>query len=168
MFSPPALITSAHLVRDFDCGSVALNEFLVKYAMANTSAGIARTYVATLVQEPVVIGYFSIAAGSIERDGVPERVARGTPRHPIPVALLARLAVDSKYQGQKLGEGLLKHALLKILEASKSIGLCAVLVHAKDQRAADFYARYGFVPSPTTPFHLMLLLKDVVKTIEAG
>ena len=168
MFSPPALITSAHVVRDFDCGSAALNEFLVKYALANTSAGTARTFVTTLAEQPVVIGYFSIAAGSIERESVPERVARGTPRHPIPVALLARLAVDSKYQGQKLGEGLLKHALLKILEASKSIGLRAVLVHAKDQRAADFYAKYGFTPSPTNSFHLMLLMKDVVQTIEAS
>jgi GNAT superfamily N-acetyltransferase len=167
MFSAPTLITGAHDVRSFDCGNTALNEFLIKHALANTSAGLARTFVTTPVDQPVVIGYFSIAAGSVERENVPERVAKGTPRHPIPVALLARLAVDSKYQGQKLGEGLLKHALLKILEASKTIGLRAVLVHAKNQRAADFYAKYGFVPSPTNSFHLMLLLKDVSKTIKA-
>jgi GNAT superfamily N-acetyltransferase len=166
MFSAPAPITSAHDVADFDCGHSALNEFLVKYALANTSAGLARTYVVTLVHQPAVVGYFSIAAGSVEKENVPGRVAKGTPRHPIPVALLARLAVDLKYQGQGLGKGLLQQALVKILDASRTIGIRAVLVHAKNQRAADFYSQYGFTPSPTNPFHMMLMLKDVIKTIE--
>jgi GNAT superfamily N-acetyltransferase len=166
MFSHPTLITSAHEVRSFDCGNTALNEFLIKHALVNTSAGIARTFVTTLTNQPAVVGYFSIAAGSVEKETVPERVAKGTPQHPIPIALLARLAVDLKFQGQKLGQGLLKHALLKILEASSTIGIRAVLVHAKDRRAADFYAKYGFVPSPVNSLHLMLMLKDVLKTIE--
>ena len=167
MFSPPALITSAHVVRTFDCGNTALNEFLIKYALTNASAGIARTYVTTPVNQPAVVGYFSIAAGSVERATVPERVAKGTPQHPIPVALLARLAVDLKFQGQKIGPGLLKQALLKILEASRVIGIRAVLVHAKNQRAADFYAKYGFAPSPINSFHMMLLMKDVIKSVES-
>ena len=128
MFSPPALITSCHDVRNFDCGNTALNEFLTKYALSNTSAGIARTYVTTPLDQLTVVGYFSIAAGSVERATVPKRVAKGTPQHPIPVALLARLAVDSKFQGQKIGPGLLKQAMLKILEASRIIGIRAVLV----------------------------------------
>ena len=167
MFSPPALITSSHDVRNFDCGNTALNEFLIKYALSNTSAGIARTYVTTPVDQPTVAGYFSIAAGSVERATVPERVAKGTPQHPIPVALLARLAVDLKFQGQKIGPGLLKHALLKILEASRVIGIRAVLVHAKNQRGADFYAKYGFIPSPIDSFHMMLMMKDVIKSVES-
>ena|SRR5579864_7079355 len=167
MFSPPALINSAHEVRNFDCGHTALNDFLIKYALANTSAGIARTYVTTPTSESVVVGYFSIAAGSVERAMVPERVAKGTPQHPIPVALLARLAVDLRFQGQKIGPGLLKHALLKILDASRVIGIRAVVVHAKDQRAAGFYAKYGFVPAPANSFHMMLLMKDVIKTVES-
>ena len=77
--------------------------------------------------------------------------------------LLARLAVDLNYQGQKVGEGLLKEALLKILEASSIIGVRAVLVHAKNQKAADFYAKYGFVPSPFDSFHMLLILKDIAK-----
>jgi GNAT superfamily N-acetyltransferase len=165
MFSPPALITTAHNVRNFDCGNHALNEFLIKYALADTSAGLARTFVTTLVNQPDVAGYFSIAAGSVERENVPERVAKGTPLHPIPVALLARLAVDSRYQGRRLGSGLLKHALLKMVKAAGVIGIRAILVHAKDQRAADFYAKFGFAPSPTNSFHLMLLMKDVTRTI---
>lgn len=167
MFSTPTIITGEHDVRDFDCGHTALNDFLVKYALTNTRAGLARTFVTTLERQTVVIGYFSISAGSVERDTVPDRVAKGVSRHPIPIALLARLAVDLKYQGQGLGHGLLKHALLKILDASRTIGIRAVLVQAKNQRAADWYARYGFVPAPTNPFHLLLILKDVIKTIDA-
>ena len=167
MFSPPALITGSHDVRGFDCGNAALNEFVIKYALANTSAGMARTYVTVPIERPVVVGYFSIAAGSVERARVPERVAKGTPQHSIPVALLARLAVDLRFQGQGIGPGMLKHALLKILEASRVIAIRAVLVHAKNQRAAGFYAKYGFVPSPVNSFHMMLLMKDVIKTVES-
>ena len=126
---------------------------------------MARTFVATPLDQPVVAGYFSIAAGSVERENVPERVAKGTPRHPLPVALLARLAVDTKYQGQKLGQGLLKHALLKMYEASQTIGIRAILVHAKDERAANFYLKFGFVPSPTNSFHLLLMVKDIAKIL---
>jgi GNAT superfamily N-acetyltransferase len=165
MFSKPAIITSAHDVRNFDCGNAALNEFLIKYALANTSAGLARTFVTTPLDQANVVGYFSLAAGSVERESAPDRVVKGTPRQPIPVVLLARLAVDLRYQGQRVGDGLLKHALLKIVEASHAIGIRAVLVHAKDQKAVDFYSRYGFVPSPSNPFHLMLILKDLVKIV---
>lgn len=167
MFSSPALITGAHNVQKFDCGNTALNDFLVKFALTNTNAGLARTFVTTLEQQSEVIGCFSLSAGSIERDHVPARVAKGTPCHPIPIALLARLAVDLKFQEQGLGHGLLKHALLKILEASRTIGIRAVLVHANNQQAVDFYAKYGFAPSPTNSFHMMLMLKDINKTIAA-
>ena len=92
---------------------------------------------------------------------------KGTPKHAIPVVLLARLAVDLSYQGQKVGEGLLKEALLKILAASSIIGVRAVLVHAKDQKAAAFYAKYGFVSSPLDSFHMMLILKDIAKVVGA-
>lgn len=167
MFSKPAPITSTHDVKNFDCGNTALNEFLVKYAVANAAAGLARTFVATIKEQPAVIGYFSIAAGSVERETAPARVAKGTPKHSIPVVLLARLAVDLNYQGQKVGEGLLKEALLKILAASSIIGVRAVLVHAKDQKASAFYAKYGFVSSPLDSFHMMLILKDVAKIVGA-
>jgi GNAT superfamily N-acetyltransferase len=163
MFSKPAPITIAHDVKRFDCGNAALNEFLVKYAVANAAAGLARTFVTTIQDQPTVIGYFSIAAGSVERETAPERVAKGTPKHAIPAVLLARLAVDLNYQGQKVGSALLKEALLKTLEASSIIGVRAVLVHAKNQPAADFYAKYGFVPSPVDSFHMMLILKDIAK-----
>jgi GNAT superfamily N-acetyltransferase len=165
MFSAPAPITSEHDVAQFDCGSEALNEFLARYALLNASAGIARTFVTTLEGQAIVVGYFSLAAGSVEPAQAPPRIAKGVPRHPIPVILLARLAVDRKYQGQKLGQGLLKQALLKSVEASRIIGARAILVHAKDQKAADFYARFGFVPSPSNPFHMLLIFKDVTRIL---
>jgi predicted N-acetyltransferase YhbS len=167
MFSKPAPITAAHEVKGFDCGNTALNEFLHKYALASAAAGLARTFVATIKDQPTVIGYFSIAAGAVEREAATERVAKGTPKHAIPVVLLARLAVDLRYKGQRVGEGLLKEALLKILEASSIIGVRCVLVHAKDQKAASFYAKYGFVPSPSNSFHMILILKDIAKIVSA-
>jgi GNAT superfamily N-acetyltransferase len=160
MLPPPVVINSVHDLKNFDCGNPALNEFLVKYALTNTSAGVARTYVATSPASTSVIGYYSIATGSIERDNSTTRVAKGIPRHPVPVALIARLAVDRQYQGKGIGEGMLKHAIQQILGASSIIGIRAILVHAKNQQAADFYKKYDFHPSPTNDLHLMMLIKD--------
>jgi predicted N-acetyltransferase YhbS len=94
-------------------------------------------------------------------------VAKGIPNHPVPVVLLARLAVDRRFQGRGVGKGLLRDALLRSLAAAEVVGIRAVLVHAKDQHAADFYGQFGFAPSPTDPLHLMLLMKDLRRTIQA-
>ena len=169
MFSSPAVITSHHDVRNFDCGNTALNEFLAKFALTNSGAGIARTYVVTLTNQPAVVGLLSrLPQGRWKVEAAPDRVAKGTPRHPIPVALLARLAVDSKYQKQGLGESMLKHALLQIVNASNSLGIRAVLVHAKNETAANFYLKHGFEVSPVNSLQLMLMLKDIKKSIESA
>ncbi|PWU11693.1 MAG: GNAT family N-acetyltransferase [Verrucomicrobia bacterium] len=165
-FAPPALIAVTHQVETFDCGVESLNLYLNRFALMNTTAGIARTYVSTPEGELVVVGYYSLAAGSVERAAVPERIAKGIPQHPVPVVLLARLAVDRHCHGRGLGKGLLRDALQRALAAANVIGVRAVLVHAKDQKAASFYGRYGFVPSPTDPLHLMLLMKDLRRTLE--
>jgi len=165
MFPSPITIANEHDLSAFDCGKTALNEFLVKYALTNNNAGIARTYVVTLPNQPSVIAYYSIAAGSVEREKASDRAAKGVPRSPVPVALIARLAVDLKCQRKGLGAGMLKHALQQILNASNTIGIRAVLVHAKDDEAAKFYRGYGFEPTPVNALHLMLLLKDVKKTL---
>jgi predicted N-acetyltransferase YhbS len=104
----------------------------------------------------------------VEKAGVPERIAKGIPNHPVPVVLLARLAIDHRFQHQGLGKGLLRDALLRTLSAAETIGIRALLVHAKDGAAASFYARHGFTPSPTHPLHLMLLMKDIRCTLRAG
>lgn len=163
-FLPPALITAEHRTESFDCGHQSLNAYLSRFALMNTAAGVARTYVTTRTGEMSVIGYYSLAAGSVEKATTSPRIAKGVPNHPIPVVLLARLAVDASMQGRGLGKGLLRDALLRCYAAAEVIGIRAVLVHAKDEHAATFYIKYGFVPSPTDSLHLMLLMKDLRQT----
>jgi GNAT superfamily N-acetyltransferase len=160
-FRPPELLTVQHDIQAFNCGSTQLNNYLQRFALSNNAAGSARTYVCCSEGSVAVIGYYSLCAGSIEKASSPERVGKGMPNHPIPVVLLARLAVDQRQQGKGIGQGLLKDALIRCLNAADAIGIRAVLVHAKDSQAAAFYSRFGFVPSPTDPLHLMLLLKDI-------
>ena len=165
-FSTPALITAQHQVDSFDCGKESLNLYLKRFALTNTAAGIARTFVTTPAGDLSVAGYYSLAAGSVERARAPERVVKGTPNHPVPVILLARLAIDRRFQQVGLGKALLRDGLLRALSAAELVGVRAILVHAKDSEAANFYARFGFIPSPTDPLHLMLLLKDLRRTVE--
>jgi GNAT superfamily N-acetyltransferase len=95
----------------------------------------------------------------------PDRIKKGLARHPIPVMILARLAVDQKYQGMNIGRGLLKDAIRRTLQASEYAGIRAIFVYAKDDKARKFYEHYGFEPSPVDPFKLMLLVKDARKTL---
>lgn len=161
--SSPAAIERGHDLSAFDCGSAALNDYLRKHALANHLSESARTYVARRGNR--VVGYYSLAAGAVSPEQVPERVKKGLARHPVPVILLARLAVDRTEQGKGLGKGLLKDALLRAAQAADLIGCRAVLVHAKDEAAKAFYAQFDFDPSPTDPLHLFLLMKDVRKYV---
>lgn len=108
-----------------------------------------------------------MAPGSVTLEEAPSRVAKGLARRPIPIILLARLAVDRTAQGSGLGKALLRDALLRIVQAADSIGGRAVLVHAKHDRAKAFHEPFGFEPSPIDQFHLFLLLKDLKKTLAA-
>ena len=164
-FGAPERITAEHSVSDFNCGKEALNLYLKRFALTNTAAGSARTFVVCLADTQRVAGYYSLAAGSVELAQVPGRVAKGLPKHPVPVVLLARLAVDCSFHGQGLGKELLRDALLRSLAAADKIGIRAVLVHAKDEEAARFYTYCGFSPSPTDPLHLLLLIKDLRQTL---
>ncbi len=166
-FLPPALLTAEHQVEGFDCGRESLNQYLRRFALTNTAAGTARTYVTTSSEGAVVVGYYSLAAGSVEKAAVPDRIAKGVPNHPIPVILLARLAVDRRFQGKGIGKGLLRDALVRALAAAEVVGVRAILVHAKDEQAARFYAQFGFAPSLTDPLHLMVLIKDLRRTLQA-
>lgn len=159
----PVPLAREHSHDDFDCGSASLNDYLKRYAWPDQRAGAARTYVA--IQAGRIAGYYTLAYGSVEHESAPTRVQKGLARHPIPVIVLARLAVDRMFQKRGIGKGLLKDALLRTLQAAEIAGLRAVLVHAKDDDARRFYIRFGFEPSPTDRFHLMLLLKDVRKAV---
>ncbi len=157
--SSPVPLEPTHDLSAFDCGAPALNEYLKKYALVNHQNQSARTYVAR--RGEAVVGYYTLAAGSVSREDTPARVAKGLARHPVPIILLARLAVDRAEQGKGLGAGLLKDALLRAVRAADIIGCQAVLVHAKDETARAFYQRFGFEPSPVNELHLYLLMKDL-------
>ena len=148
-----------HAVDAFDCGKEALNRFLQRHALQSQQASALQTYVA--VQNDVVVGYYTLVVGQVEYDGAPERLVKGLARHPVPIMLLARLAVSASRHGQKLGQGLLKDAMLRTLQAADIAGIRAFAVHAKDDEARAFYVRFNFIPSPTDARHLFLLLKDV-------
>lgn len=155
----PVPIEAGHDLSAFDCGATALNDYLRKYAFQNQQSHAARTYVATRGQR--VVGYYTLAAGSVRHEEPPPRVIKGLAKHPVPIILLARLAVDRTEQGKGLGAGLLKDALLRASQAADVIGCRAVLVHAKDGTAKAFYQRFGFDPSPVDELHLYLLMKDI-------
>jgi GNAT superfamily N-acetyltransferase len=154
-----------HPIEDFDCGQEELNRYLRRYAWANPQAGAAQTYVG-LVGE-VVVGYHTLAVGHVTREEAPERLTKGLARHPVPIMLLARLAVDRRWQGQGVGKALLRDAMLRTLQAADIAGIRAFAVHAKDEGARRFYEKFDFVPSPTDPMHLFVLLKDVRRIISA-
>ena len=127
--------------------------------MANQRADSSRTYVAC--QGSTVLAYYSLAAGSAERADAPLRVGKGLARYPIPVMILARLAVDRAWQGRGLGKTPGKDALLRTEKAADIAGIRALLVHAKDEVARAWYDALGFEPSPTNPCHLFMLMKDL-------
>jgi len=154
-----------HLLDRFDCGKEDLNRFLKRQAWNSQQANSAQTYV--LAKDLLVLGYYSLAAGSISHDKAPERIKKGLARHPIPVVLLARLAVDVSIHGKGVGSALLKDALLRTAHAADTIGARALLVHAKDDSARAFYEHFTFDASPSDPYHLLLIMKDL-KRIIAG
>lgn len=157
--SGPEPLTAAHDVSNFDCRQHDLTVWLRRYAHQNQQAGAARVYV--VHRSGRVVGYYALAAGSVEPEDAPERVKKGLARHPLPVILLARLAVDVSERGQGLGAALLKDALSRSSSAADEIGARAVLVHAKNDEAQAFYRRFDFESSPTDPLHLFLLMKDL-------
>lgn len=167
-FQPPQPISAAHRTELFDCGSAPLNNFLQLHALTNSQSGNSRTFVVAGDQNRVV-GYYTLAATSIEHEAAPSRVTRGQPRYPIPAILMARFAVDKTQQGQGLGRALFRDALLRSLNITDELGARAFVVDAKDAAAARFYAKFGMMSPPETPAssaqRLYLLFKDVKKIL---
>jgi GNAT superfamily N-acetyltransferase len=148
-----------HPIDRFDCGKEPLNRYLVRYALQNQSAGASQTYIA--LEGANVVGYYTLVVGEVAHAVAAERMKKGLARHPVPVMVLARLAVAVGQQGKGVGAGLLKDALVRTLRAADIAGIRAFVVHAKDDDARSFYARHDFSASPTDPHHLFVLLKDV-------
>lgn len=152
-------LTASDAVDSFDCGHAALNQFLQRYALPSQKANSAQTYVCCQGQS--VVGFYSLAVGSVQPAQAPPRVMKGLARHPVPVMILARLAVNMAHQRQGLGQALLKDALLRTAQAADIAGIRCLLVHAKDDTARQWYASWEFEPSPSDPYHLFLMLKDL-------
>jgi GNAT superfamily N-acetyltransferase len=148
-----------HAVDAFDCGEEALNRFLIRNALQSQQANASRTYVA--LSDARVVGYYTLVVGEVAYADAPERLRKGLARHPVPIMLIARLAVGADMQGKGIGAGLLKDALLRTLQAADIAGIRAVAVHAKNDAARTFYEHYEFASSPTDPLHLFVLLKDL-------
>lgn len=158
-YEPIRKLVDADMVDAFDCGHKALNQYLQRFALSSQKAHGAQTYVCTCAGVPV--GYYSLVVGSVEPASAPARVSRGMPKHPVPVMVLARLAVDLHHQRAGLGKALLKDALMRTAQAADIAGIRAVLVHAKDDAARNWYLQWEFESSATDPFHLFLLMKDL-------
>jgi len=149
----PRLLEAEDDATQFDCGVAALNDWLRKRALVNHLSGASRSYIATTGRR--IVAFYCLSAGAIQHAAVPGNIRRNMPE-PIPVIVMGRLAVDVNFQGRGLGPALLLHALETTRELSKAAGIRALLVHAKDKTAANFYKRFGFVPSPLDPLTLMV------------
>ena len=141
-----------HPVDGFASGSADLDRFLTRYALTSQQANASQTYLA--LDDADVVGFYTLVVGEVAFADAPERVTKGIARHPVPIMLLARLAVASTRQGGGIGAGLLKDAMLRTLQAADIAGIRAFAVHAKNDQARRFYAHMGFMPSPTDPLHL--------------
>jgi GNAT superfamily N-acetyltransferase len=150
-----------HAVETFTCGDAALDRFLQRFALLNQQANASQTYVALDHQQ--IVGFYTLVVGEVAYEAAAGRLAKGLTRHPVPVVILARLATSRERQGQGIGAGLLKDAVLRTLQAASIAGIRALLVHAKDEKVAAFYAKFDFAPSPTDPLHLFALIKDLEK-----
>lgn len=156
-------LASHHEVAKFDCGNEALNDFLRRFALANQHANASQTYLAR--DGDHVIGFHTLVVGEVQHGAAPERMSKGLSRHPVPVMILARLAIAMDWQGQGLGKWLLKDAIIRTLHAAEIAGIRAFIVHAKDDAARDYYRSFGFADGLTNPLHLYLLTKELKRLL---
>lgn len=163
--SPVHKLSAQDITESFDCGEEELDRFLKKFALLNQAANAAQTYVTCRANR--VVGYYSLAVGSVQPEASPKRTVKGLARHPVPVMILARLAVNRAEQGAGIGKALLKDALLRTAQAADIAGIRALVVHAKNENARRWYEQFDFESSPTDRLHLFLLLKDLKKLLKA-
>lgn len=160
-YRDPEPLGKRHRLDEFACGEPALDGWLRRYARAAHTSDSARVLVVTLADGETVVGYYALAAAHVAAEDTLARVRKGQPRaRPVPGILLARVAVDRRYQGAGLGRSLLQDVLLRCVDAADAIGARVLLVHAKHEAAKRWYQQYGFEESPSDPLHLLMLMKD--------
>lgn len=157
-FRPPEPLSDEHHLVGFSSGEDSLDEWLRRRALSNRVSGASQTYVVCTGNE--VIGYYALASGSISVESAPGRFRRNMP-DPIPVAVLARLAVDRHSQGKGVGRALFRDAAMRVAQAADIIGIRGIVVHAISEEARNFYVALGFDPSPREPMTLTVTLADV-------
>jgi GNAT superfamily N-acetyltransferase len=146
----------------FTCGVESLDHYLQQQASQDIRKDLAVVYVLHEPQSPIVIGFYTLSASSIEPTNLPENLVRRLPRYPtLPAALIGRLAIDSRFHGRRLGEYLLLDALHRCLSISEQMGTLAVLVDAKDDSARQFYERYGFLRFKQQEYRLFIPMKTI-------
>ncbi len=145
----------------FSCGVEQLDEYLKRRASQDVRRRVARVFVATDEMSDRVLGFYSLSALAIDVSSLPPRQARRLPRHPIPAALIGRLAVDRMVQGRGLGRLLLADAVQRTLGVSDQIAIHALVVDAKNDAAREFYLAFGFLPFPDRPERLFLPLASI-------
>jgi GNAT superfamily N-acetyltransferase len=159
---PPEKLSPTHDLSRFDSGEPVLDDWLRRRALPNEESGASRTYVVCVGE--TVVGYYSLAVGAITHAEAPGRVRRNMP-DPVPAMVLGRLAVDKSCQGQGIGAGLLRDAVLRTMQAADIAGIRTILVHAISAAAKRFYEKYGFVTSPMDPLTVMITVAEAVKTL---
>lgn len=165
-YSRPEPIRGKHRLENFNCGEEPLDGWLQRHARHAEAAGSARTFVTTTDGEHVA-GYYALAIGQVGPNDATDRLLKGQPaKRPIPVLLIARLAVEEKLHGRGLGTSLLQDALLRCAAVAETVGVRAVAAHAEG-RASGFYDQFGFEASPTDPLHRILLMKDLRRYLES-
>jgi GNAT superfamily N-acetyltransferase len=161
-------IAGDHVTAEFDCGSDAQTLWLRKPGLQAHGTDTSKVRVVCRVGDRRVVGYYALAAGSVELPNTPTRIAKGMPRYPVPVVILTRLGVDRSEQGRGLGRALLKDVLVRVASASEILGARALLIHCEDEAAKAFYRHLGdFEASPGDPLHLFLLMSDLRRTLGA-
>jgi GNAT superfamily N-acetyltransferase len=155
---PPEPLADQHDIGDFRSGEASLDDWLKRRARANQVSGASRTYV--VCEEKRVIGYYALASGVVTVESAPGRFRRNMP-NPIPVAVLARLAVDRNWQGRGIGRALFRDAARRVAHAAEVIGIRGIVVHAISEEAKKFYVALGFDPSPSESMTLMVTLSDI-------
>lgn len=154
----PEPLGPQHRLEGFDCGKPALNDWLLRHARQAQGSGSAKTFV--VVDDDRVASYFSLTVGQIDTLDAPERIRKGMGQYPLPVVILARLAVSTTDQGRGIGIGLLQEAIRRTMLIAEHAGIRAMLTHPIDEDATRFYTRFGFIASPLREQQLLLLLKD--------
>jgi len=166
-YRAPALLESRHELEDFSCASTEQTDWLRRHARQSTASGTTKVLVVTPTESDQVVAYYAWTMAQLEVADAPPRLRKGAGRYPQPVALLARLGVDVEHEGKGLGAGLLQDVIRRVAALSDRIGCRGLLVHAESEKARGFYQHLipEFEQSPTDPLHLVLLLKDIKRSL---